>query len=319
MSTQNLANLAKYSCELCEYITNNKYNYDIHLSTRKHIIAINATKQLQEATNVIETPLPQTVKCFECNQCGQKYTHKSSMYRHKRTCTITKDPNPQEALPDVSMQQEIIMHLLKENQEFQKLIIEQITKNQTEQTDKLIECMKECKSINNTTNNITNNNTFNMQIFLNEQCANALNIMDFINQLQLQLSDLEEVGKIGYVQGISKIFIRGLKELDVHKRPIHCSDLKREVMYIKDNNEWEKEDEKNPKIKKAIQLIANKNLKQINEWKNKNPDFRDGKSKNNEKFMTIMNKACGCATDEENDKYYDKIVRNVAKEVAIVK
>ena len=158
-----------------------------------------------------------------------------------------------------------------------------------------------------------------MQIFLNEQCANALNIMDFINQLQLQLSDLEEVGKIGYVQGISKIFIRGLKELDVHKRPIHCSDLKREVMYIKDNNEWEKEDEKNPKIKKAIQLIANKNLKQINEWKNKNPDFRDGKSKNNEKFMTIMNKACGCATDEENDKYYDKIVRNVAKEVAIVK
>lgn len=309
MDNKNVANVANYSCELCEYITNNKYDYKKHLMTRKHNIATKDNKMIIESDKNIVND-----KCFEC-KCGKKYWYSSGLSKHKKCCKYQKE-NKIESEKNIVYQdqidsQELIIQLLKENKEFKELLIEQ--------NNKMIECMKECKVINNNTNNITNNTNFNMQIFLNEKCANALNISDFINQLQLQLTDLESVGKLGYVEGISKIMVRGLKELDVTKRPIHCSDLKREVMYIKDNNEWEKDNESKYKMKKAIQIVANKNIKQIKEWQEEYPEYKDVKSKKNEQFMTIMNKSCGGMNQEEDDKNYCKIIKNLAKEVLIKK
>ena len=324
-----------YSCELCQYITINRYDYKKHLVTRKH------TDQMVSAINPVKpaikkAQIPQDDKCIECNGCGQKYAHKSSMYRHKKSCDkLCKKQqhyNASGVLLDPLKQQELLLSLLKDNQEFKELMIEQRKmqleqnnmqlqqqKTQIAQNDKMIECMKETKVVNHITNNNTQNNHFNMQIFLNEKCANALNIMDFINQLKLQITDLEMVGQLGYVEGISKIMVRELKGLDVTQRPIHCSDLKREVMYIKDNNSWEKDNEEKEKMKNAIKYVAHKNVKQITEWKQVYPEYQDPRSKKNEQFMVIMNKSCGGANEEEDDKNYGKIIKNVAKQVLIDK
>ena len=170
------------------------------------------------------------------------------------------------------------------------------------------------------TNNTTNNtNHFNLQFFLNEQCKDALNIMDFINQLQLNTSDLDMVGRVGYSEGISKLFIRGLKELDVFKRPIHCSDLKREVLYVKDKDAWEKDNDEKKKMKNAIKYIAAKNFKQIHKWQEENPESNHYDSKKNDDYNQIILNSMGGATAEEDENNYNKIIRNVAKESVIDK
>ena len=320
-ANQNLAKLAKYSCDICQYITNNKYNFNIHNGTRKHIVSVaDANKKLINANNKKE--IMQTHECFECENCGQKYAHKSSISRHRKSCSKLQGKSSEVVLN--SSMHELFMVLLKDNKEFQQLIMEQFTTAMEHNNTKMLECIKECSVVNNNNNNnnnnnITNNNTFNMQVFLNEKCANALNIMDFIGQLKLQISDLEEVGRVGYTEGISKIFIRGLKELDVTQRPIHCSDLKREVMYIKDNGIWEKDNEEKSKMKKAIQHIAQKNIKQIIKWKELNPEHTNPYSKKQEQYMVIMNKSCGGIDAEEDEKYWNKIIKNVAKVVVINK
>jgi len=309
-----------YKCNVCDIITSNKKDYKKHLMTKKH------GKMLQMLQSSIFCPFlgqkSPDVNKSQC-VCGKKYTHMSSLFRHRKTCEISQQENQSETASTIEItdsiktqlnnvtpmsginNQELMIKILRDNQEFKELLIEQ--------NEKMIELVKEGKVINNTTNI---KNKFNMNIFLNEKCANAINIMDFINQLQLQLTDLEDIGQLGYVDGISKIFIRELKELDVTQRPIHCSDLKREVMYIKDNNEWEKDEERS-KMKKVIQHISHKNMKQLKEWKEKNPEFMDSTSKKNEQFMKILNKACG-ANNEEDEKFYNKIIKNVAKEVIIV-
>jgi hypothetical protein len=325
-ANSNVANVAKFSCESCEYITNNKNNYKKHCLTLKHLEKLQLL-QIAKNCNFCDiscNKIMEDQKCFECN-CGRKYSHISSLSRHKKECGKEKKMK-KEVKKEVSGldNPELVMAIMKDNQEFKAMLMEQHkyqieqNKNQLEHNSKMIEYVKECKVINNNNcNNVTNK--FNMNIFLNEKCANALNIMDFISQLQLQLKDLESVGQLGYMEGISKIFIRGLKELDVTQRPIHCSDLKRETMYIKDNNEWEKDNDDKNKMKKAIQHIAHKNLKQISEWKEENPEYEDVKSKKNEQFMTILSKACGGANNEEDDKNYEKIIKNVAKQVLIDK
>ena len=305
-----------YVCEKCDIKTSNKKDYKKHLLTAKH-----GKNSANGICTIEKSPedhnLSPQHKSFECD-CGKKYAHPSGLYRHRKTCIKSQDDKSSEPLIDPLKQQELIMHLLKNNQEFKELMIEQ-HKTQLEQNEKMIECMKETKVVNHITNNNTQNNHFNMQIFLNEKCANALNIMDFINQLKLQITDLEMVGQLGYVEGISKIMVRELKGLDVTQRPIHCSDLKREVMYIKDNNAWEKDNEEKEKMKKAIKYVAHKNVKQITEWKQVYPEYQDPRSKKNEQFMVIMNKSCGGADEEEDDKNYGKIIKNVAKQVLIDK
>ena len=211
----------------------------------------------------------------------------------------------------------VVMELLKQHGEFKDLIKEQ-NKIILEQNKHVCELISSGK-IGNTTNshNITNKNKFNINLFLNEQCKDAMNIMDFVNSLQLQLTDLEKVGENGFVKGISNILIKNLKELDINKRPIHCSDLKRETMYVKDENTWEKESGKKDKLTKMIQHVAHKNVKQLPEWQKENPDFNHSESVESEKYLKIVGESMGGSTEDDDIENYNKIIKTIAKEVSI--
>ena len=169
------------------------------------------------------------------------------------------------------------------------------------------------------TNNTTNNKTFNLNFFLNETCKDAMNITDFVSSIKVNLEDLENTGRHGYVQGITNIVLKNLNNLEHHLRPLHCSDLKREVMYIKENNEWTKETEENPILTKAIKTIANENIKQIKTWKDKHNDCTESESKKNNLFLKIVSNSMNGLTKEEGDKNINKIISNVAKDVLIDK
>jgi len=295
----------KFYCNKCNYNTSRKSQYDRHILTSKH----------KNASECYEIASEKVTKKFLCI-CGKEYKHDSSYYKHKKKCV----KNESESKTEINNQQptnELVltllnqnMELIKQNQEFKSMLIEQ--------NNKIMEIAKEGKTTNTNCNN-NNTNNFNLQFFLNEQCKDALNIMDFINQLQVKLTDLDMVGRIGYTEGISKIFIRGLKELDIFKRPVHCSDLKRETLYVKDKDYWEKDNEDKNKMKTAIKFIAAKNFKQLNDWKEENPDSDDYDSKKHMEYHNIIIKAAGGSNNEEDDKNFNKIIKNVAKEVTIDK
>jgi len=300
-------NASKFMCEICNFKCFKESNYNIHLLTDKHKKRI---VSLQEKTH-LELDSLMKYKCL----CGKKYKHMSSLCNHKKTCDgIKKLQTEQNAVISETNEKidhkSLIQELMKQNNEFKTMLIEQNTK--------IMELAKEGKYITNN-NNTTNNNNFNLNFFLNEQCKDALNIMDFINQLQLNTTDLDMVGRLGYSEGISKLFIRGLKELDVFKRPIHCSDLKREVLYVKDKDSWEKDNEEKNKMKTAIKYIAAKNFKQINEWRAKNPESDDYDSQRHMDYHQIVIHSMGGSTKEEDEKHYNKIIKNVAQEVTIDK
>jgi flagellar motility protein MotE (MotC chaperone) len=196
----------------------------------------------------------------------------------------------------------LILELIKQNQEFQK---------------KMFELMKDSGGVINSNNIITtNNNKFNLNFFLNETCKDAMNLSEFVDSLQITLADLENVGKLGYAEGISRIFTKGLKELEVHKRPIHCSDLKRETVYIKNENKWEKERDQ---LKKAIKQITNKNIRLIPKWKEDNPGHQDYHNNKNDEYLKIMYESMGPTDEVEESKSFARIISNLAKETIIVK
>jgi hypothetical protein len=297
---------SNYYCECCDYSTSKKSNFDNHNLSAKH--------KKSMISNISNGKISKLSFKYACKNCNKVYKDNSGLWRHNKKCIKVIDSSntiidPTETPADVvRLLLNQNMELIKQNQEFKDLIIEQ--------NNKMIEVAKEAKIINNTTNN-TNN--FNLQFFLNEQCKDALNIMEFINQLQLNTTDLDMVGRLGYIEGISKLFIRGLKALDVFKRPLHCSDLKREVLYVKDKDSWEKDTDENNKIKTAIKYIAAKNFKQINEWRAKNPESDDYDSQRHLDYHQIVIHSMGGATKEEDEQQYNKIIRNVAKESVIDK
>jgi hypothetical protein len=291
-------------CEMCDYSTCKKNEWDRHILTRKHI----------DRTNIEQTEQKNSTKLiYTCNKCNKNYSARNSLWYHEKKCNI-QEQIIQPLTTDMSYN--IIFEIVKQNQEFKELLIEQNKENQKLQ-QQLLEMAKEGKTINNSTTN--NNNNFNLQFFLNEQCKDALNIMDFVSTIKLQLSDLDMIGRVGYTEGMSKIFIRNLKELDVFKRPIHCSDLKRETLYVKDKDAWEKENGENIKIKQAIKGIENKNIKQLPKWREENPSAADTETKKHVDYQNILLEAMGGSTLENDDKKHDKIVRNIAKEVVIDK
>jgi|LauGreDrversion4_1035100.scaffolds.fasta_scaffold12822_2 hypothetical protein len=291
----------KYYCSHCDFKCSKGSNFNTHLLTRKHQILTNPNKKMPKNA-------PAQYECV----CGRKYKHLSSLCNHKKLCDVLL--NDSNDLPEIMGKihhEEIIKELMKQNAEFKSMLLEQ--------NNKLIELAKEGKHVtNNTTNNTTNNN-FNLNLFLNEKCKDALNIMDFINQLQLKLSDLDMVGRVGYSEGISKIFIRGLKELDICKRPIHCSDLKRETLYVKDKDAWEKDNDDKTKLKLAIKHISAKNVKNISAWIEEHPESENIDTKKHMEYHNIIINATGGLTNEEDEKNYNKIIRNVAQEVVIDK
>jgi hypothetical protein len=227
MTTKSIENEEKgeenFECKLCNYSTSKKYNYDRHCLTPKHIKQ-SIVNKIQNDENECSTYYK---VIFECEFCGKKYKERSGLWRHKKKCSNKKDIDTKSQKVTEKLQEgplkydEIMINLLTQNMELQKQVIEL--------------CKEKTMTINNTTNN---NQKFNMNFFLNEQCKGALDIMDFVNSLKVNLTDLEHTGNVGYVKGISDIFLRGLRELDVYKRPIHCSDLKRESMHVKNQNTW---------------------------------------------------------------------------------
>jgi len=305
-----------FECKKCDYICSKINHMKQHVLTAKH-----KNGNILETKSILETSTKHTC------ECGKNYKNRDGLWKHKKKCKkcdfveISHILDVEKHFDSINddettvIDKNLLVEILQQNQEFKDLIIEQNRQNQELQKN-LLEIAKEGKYI---TNNHTTNNKFNMNIFLNEQCKDAINIMDFVNSLQLQLADLERVGEVGYVEGISKIFVNGLKELDVFKRPIHCSDVKRETLYVKDKDGWEKENQKNDKLKLAIKHIAHKNMVQLPEWQNENPDYKDSESNVSEQYMKIVYESTGGYTDEEDNANFNKIISKVAKETMIDK
>ena len=297
MATENMKNMpSEFYCEKCDYKCSKLFCWKQHLNTTKHQ---NATESYIEAT----------LK-YVC-ECEKQFKHHSSFYRHKKSCIkhLNKDVEIESTKDNNNeISPELIMSVLQQNKELQTMLMEQ---NKT-----IIELSKNNSITNNSiTNNNSHNKTFNLQFFLNETCKNAMNITDFVDSIKLQLSDLESVGKIGYVEGLSKIIIKNLNALDVTERPVHCSDSKRDTMYVKDEDKWEKENEDNHKVLKAIEDIANKNSKMVKEWKQKNPECSSSKSFKADVYSHIMIEAV-CSNNDTNN---NKILKKIAKEVTIDK
>jgi len=294
----------KFLCEICDYYTHNKKDFNKHLQTIKHNgnkMVINGNKNPQK--------IPKNPQNNECI-CGKDFVYASGLSRHRKICKMNKTNTI-----------DLMLEMVKQNQEFKELLVEQSNNNSKQNNEivkQIIEVVKEPKTITNNTTTTTNNK-FNLNFFLNEQCKDALNITDFVSSLTLKLTELEQVGQLGYVEGISKIFIRGLKELDVYKRPIHCSDLKRETLYIKDENSWEKDNDEKEKMKKAINKIAHKNIQNISIWTNENPQSKDLTSKKNDQYLQIVNESMGGGDENEREQYVQKIIKNVSKEIVIDK
>jgi hypothetical protein len=289
MLTNSCENVAsKFSCTTCNYNTDRKSSYDKHLTTAKHIKLTKINKSCKKSCDD---------KNMVCANCDKHFKSRVGLWKHKKTCT---------EIIDKSIDNETILLLIKENSEFKNIIM------------KLVDSSN---SNNNTTNNIGNieNKTFNLNLFLNETCKNAMNISEFLSSIKVNLEDLENTGRQGYVEGISNIVSKNLNKLEQHFRPIHCSDSKREVFYIKENNEWIKENQEKPILKKAIKVIANENIKQIKYWRDKYPDCTEANSKKNDMYLKIVSNSMNGITEEEGHKNIDKIISNVAKEVTINK
>jgi hypothetical protein len=253
---------------------------------------------------------------YSCDICQKIYESRNGLWKHKKKClTFCENKKEPNTTPDTETKiketeaKELIQYLMKENSEFKQLIIEQ--------NKQMIELSKNVGNNNNNNNN--NNNSFNLSLYLNETCKDALNIMDFVKQLNVGTKDLEETGRLGFADGISKIFINGLKDLDFNNRPVHCSDSKRETLYIKDNNQWNKDDEDKTLLTNAIKHVAHKNMKQISEWTKENPEYNDYDSKQNDKYLKIVSEAMSGSTQEETNKNYNKIIKNIVKETVINK
>jgi hypothetical protein len=236
--------------------------------------------------------------------CGLVFNSRTTLWRHKKTCIIIEKSDNEQ---NIDKKDELINYLMKENQEFKNLILEIVKKDTTINNNS-----------NNTTHTNSHNKSFNLNFFLNETCKDAMNIMDFIDSIKPQLSDLENVGNLGFVEGISKIIVKNLNSLDETKRPVHCTDSKREVMYVKDEDKWEKENENKQKMRKMIKHVTHKNSKLLKEFKTKYPGCEKSDSKYSDKYDKLIIEAMGGKGDNDVEKE-DKIIRKIAKNVSIDK
>lgn len=295
---------------MCDYITYKKNDFDKHLLTLKHQNSDNDDKN----SDIKVAKVAKVSKKHICD-CGKSYKHRQGLSYHKKKCFTHNEDEPEEKITitsskesDIKMLTNLVLDVVKQNHEL---------------TNKIVDICKtglNTNQINNISNsNINSNNkTFNLQFFLNETCKNAMNITDFINSLQLQVSDLENVGKLGYVDGISSIIVKNLNALDETTRPIHCTDKKRETFYIKDEDKWEKDDEEKKKIKKIINNVAYKNEKLLQKFKELHPGCNFSDSKYADQYSKLVIEAMGGAGNNDVEKT-DKIIRKIAKEVTIDK
>ena len=292
-----------FHCMKCDYFTSKKSDYCKHLTTLKHQISDN-----DDINSDIKIS-----KNYICD-CGKTYKHRQGLSLHKKKCSLLHEEVTETKITTFTSESEIKI--------LTNLVLDVVKQNQ-ELTNKLVDI---CQSNigNKQTNNIShsninsNNKTFNLQFFLNETCKNAMNITDFVDSLQLQLSDLENVGKLGYVEGISSIIVKNLNALDETTRPIHCTDKKRETFYIKDEDKWEKEDEQRNKIKKVIKNVACKNQRLLMKFKENHPGCNYSDSKYADQYSKLVIEAMGGTGNNDIEKE-EKIIKKIAKEVTIEK
>jgi len=303
-----------FFCEFCDFRCCKKSDWNRHIRRPKHIKNENDKKNGKKDNK----KTPNEMSCgYKC-ECGNIYKFQSGLSRHKRAENCQKNANYCESYTDVGnfkVLTNLVLEVVKQNQELVTLN-NVAQKNNQELTNKIVEI---CGNSNNNTminSNNNNNKTFNLNMFLNETCKDAMNISEFIDSLQLQLSDLEDVGKLGFVEGISNIIVKNLKALDVHKRPVHCADKKREVIYIKDEDKWEKDNDEKERLRKAIKKVAFKNEKLLPKYKELHPGCNYSHSKYADEYSKIVIETMGGLGNNDIEKQ-DKIIRNIAKEVVI--
>jgi hypothetical protein len=297
-------NLVKYFCEHCDFKCFQKCDWERHIMRPKHTLKANG--KLQEIKNL--------KKPFTCI-CGKFFKTNAGLWKHQKKCSIINQelleveevkPNPASE-DEIKILTNLVLDVVKQNKE--------LTEQNKELTEKIVEICKSSFQSNISHSNInSNNNTFNLQFFLNETCKNAMNITDFIDSIKLQLSDLENVGKLGYVEGISNIIVNNLNALDENVRPIHCTDKKRETFYVKDKDQWEKEDEERKKIKNIINKIADKNIRLLPQFREKYPEYSNSSSRISDKYDKMVIEVMDTDLDKK-----DKIIKNIAKKVTIDK
>lgn len=296
-----------FNCRYCDFVSSNKKDFSKHLATRKH--ASQSHGNFLEMNGNEKKPQTQMYWCF----CSRHYKTASGLWKHRKVCTFADTEEDKVACSTTTITPELVLSVLKHNQDLTDLVLEQ---NKT-----ILELAK--KGVGSNTNihlqNVNNNNkTFNLNVFLNETCKDAMNITDFVDSLQLQLTDLENVGKLGFVEGISNIIVQNLKALDVHKRPVHCADKKREVIYIKDEDKWERETDDKHKIRNVIKKVAFKNQRLLPKFKEEHPDCNYSESKFSDHYSKLVIEAMGGVGNNDLEKE-NKIIKNIAKEVVIDK
>ena len=313
-------------CEVCLFKCSKLSNYNKHLTTAKHKIRINTNRKS-----------PKNAVKYECI-CGRNYNHASSLWNHKQKCVLPAPPQEEPTysqndtqLPSIPTT--LIFELIKQNQEFKqmlfdqsKLVIEQnkqLYEKHEENIDlqkQLLDVVKDGKTINNTINNShSNNKTFNLNFFLNETCKDAMNMKDFIKSLELSMTELEKMGEIGFAEGMSRVFVDRLNSLDITKRPIHCSDVKREIIHIKDDNKWEKDNANLDRLRKIIKQLTYKNILRVEDWKKANPGCTEYNSRKNDQYLRINMEAIGPVDEADQKRDFGKIIRRVAENTAIDK
>jgi hypothetical protein len=288
-----------FYCQACDYKCSRSCDWNRHILTRKHhTVTFGDAQVTQKSVN------------FVCKNCNKHYSSRNGLWRHRQKCIIEncdeeEEENTYQGI-NIKDKDALVLHLLKQNGDLQ---------------NRIIEMSSEIKIINNTNSHNTTNidKSFNLNFFLNETCKNAMNITDFVSSIKVSIDDLENTGRQGYIKGISNIIIKNLNKLEQHLRPLHCSDYKREVLYIKDNNEWLKETDSKPILTKTIKTIANENIKQINKWREKYPDCSNSNSKNNDLYLKIVSNSMNGLTKEEGENNINKIISNVVKNVVIDK
>jgi len=344
-----------YTCDKCYFITSNKKDYNRHLLTRKHIKPNDKTCESDCSNVIITPTPTVKPDVYSCQYCNRVFKSRTTIYQHKAKCKLRveqiqqqkqehilneyMEPKSELNTPEnyivsahpydiqeehkqhenindttlcvddkITITKEMFLALVKDNQEMMKMLKSLTEQHQTSQ-------------VNNTTittnsnNTNCNNPTFNMNLFLNEKCKDAMNMKDFVNSIQLNMTDLENVGRLGYVEGMSNIFIDNLQKTDVYKRPVHCSDVKRETLYVKEDDQWEREGPDHAKMTNAVLAVEHKNVVLVNEWAKANPRCLNSNTRENEIYFRLSK----AVTDGEKDGNINKVIRKVAKRVVIEK
>jgi hypothetical protein len=326
-----------FICLCCDFSTSKKGNYNTHLLTAKHKILTLPNKNKPDdntSNNDIDNLYlpatqyklktsqnkPKQAKILSCVICNKIYNSRAGLWLHKKKCIILqKEAQYEVPIPvdstKLTVNSDIILEIIKENQEFKTLLINQQKENNL-LINKMMEISQNTLTIPTTINNTTTNNQFNLNLFLNENCKNAINFSDFIDNIQLTDDDLENNAKMGFVEGVTKIIMDNLKQLALTDRPIHCTDVKRETIYVKEEEQWDKENS-NKVIQRGIQDITCKNMQQLCQWREENPSYADDMdSELGEKSIVMQQNSMA---GPKRDDYYPKIIRNIAKETVLDK